>query len=232
MNLSDILKTTEDLLYQIILWMLLIPKTLYKVIRQPAWVSEYVENELIKPVDDRFDAFMSPLLFFVLVAVLPNLIANTFWPETPYTDFMTHRGIVEHSGSLNSQHRFLVYGCMWAFLPLSYSLVHQISMGKQITKSCFRPTFYAHCMKVAPASIPFIIRFILVKNLDPLPGPLLAINLGTLVVVFVWLIYSDVALTRKMRNVSRAKAVTLGLLGLVIYYGFIAPVILIENAIK
>jgi len=87
-------------------------------------------------------------------------------------------------------------------------------------------------MKVAPASIPFIIRFILVKNLDPLPGSFLAINLGTLVVVFFWLIYSDVALSRKMRNVSRAKAVTLGLLGLVIYYGFIAPVILIENAIK
>jgi len=57
------------------LWVLLLPKTLAKVLHRPVWVLDYTTAEFAKPEADRFDDYLSPVSFWLLVAVGPYLWA-------------------------------------------------------------------------------------------------------------------------------------------------------------
>lgn len=76
-NLSNILEGIEKLAYDIILSILLVPKTLIKVIFEPAWVPDYVSQELKQKEEKRFDEYVSPVLFMILIALAPYIYYTT-----------------------------------------------------------------------------------------------------------------------------------------------------------
>ena len=149
MDLSNIISTTESLLYQVAVWLVLVPKTLFRVIAAPTWIPEYITRELAKPQESRFDDHVSPLLFFVILTIVPNLIANAYWPQIPYTDFATARKIVGQAQTLSGEHRFFLYALIWMLLPLSFALVHLLAQKGELSGSQLKPLLYAQCLRVA-----------------------------------------------------------------------------------
>jgi len=53
MDLSKVVSMTESLLYQVAVTLVLLPKTLYKVVTNPTWIPDYIARELAKPDDQR-----------------------------------------------------------------------------------------------------------------------------------------------------------------------------------
>lgn len=232
MKITDVLKVTEELLYQLLLWIVLVPKTLIRVIREPAWPAEYVAAEHEKPTEERFDDYMPPILFLVVVGIIPNIIANVYWPTTPYTDFFTNRNIVSEATSLNTELRILLYGAIWMLMPMCFSIVQHLNMRKQITKAAFRPTFEMHCMKVAPIALVFLVRFFFLLNLDIQAKDLFWLNILTIFIAFSWLLYSDIALSRMIFGVGWGKAALLAIIAIILYYIIIGPVVLAVNSVQ
>ena len=72
-NLANILEDIEKLAYDIILSFVLVPKTLIKVIFEPDWFPEYVAQELKRKEEKRFDEYASPILFMILIALVPYI---------------------------------------------------------------------------------------------------------------------------------------------------------------
>lgn len=98
-NLSNILEALEKLVYDIILSILLVPKTLVRIIFEPSWVSGYITQQLKQEDEKRFDEYVSPILFMILVALLPyTYITVAHWPE------VVIRGPAE--GIVNQEIRF------------------------------------------------------------------------------------------------------------------------------
>jgi hypothetical protein len=70
-NLTEIIESVEKFAYEILIWILLIPKTLINIVLNPSWVPEYVAQELNDKTDDRFDNFISPVILILISTLVP-----------------------------------------------------------------------------------------------------------------------------------------------------------------
>ena len=70
-NLTEIIEGVEKFAYEILIWILLIPKTLINIVLNPSWVPEYVTQELNDKTDDRFDNFISPVILIMISTLVP-----------------------------------------------------------------------------------------------------------------------------------------------------------------
>lgn len=228
MDLSSIISAAESLLYQLAVWLILLPKTLCKVVAAPTWIPGYVEAELAKPDEDRFDDYVAPLLFFVLITIVPNLIANAYWPEVRYSDFATPRDAIEKAQTLSAEHRLLLYSLIWIALPLSFAFVHLRAQKRQLSGSELKPLLYGHCLRVAPLGPLFAVRFIIEKTLSPAGSQLIILNSATILLAFAWILYSDVRISTQVLKIAPGRAVLLALTSLAFYYLIISPVVLLS----
>jgi hypothetical protein len=83
-NITDFLDEIERLAYKILLWVLLIPKTLLKIILQPNWVPGYVKEEINSDSKRVFDRYLSPVVLFLIVTLIPSVLF-AFVPITGMT---------------------------------------------------------------------------------------------------------------------------------------------------
>jgi hypothetical protein len=74
---QKLLKTLEGAVFEVALWVLLLPKTLWQVLRHPVWVLDYTAAEFAKPEAERFDDYLSPVSFWLLIAVASYLWATS-----------------------------------------------------------------------------------------------------------------------------------------------------------
>jgi len=232
MDLSNVISTTENLLYQLTVWLVLLPRTLFRVVTRPTWIPNYVAGELGKPNEQQFDEYMTPLLFFVLLTIVPNLIANTYWPQYPYTDFATDRNFVGQAQHLSTQHRFFVYSLIWMLLPLSFALVHLFAQKKELSGSQLKPLFYSQCLRVAPLGLVFGLQFITAKALGPGIIHPFVLSSATVALAAAWLLYSDIRISVRSFNVTPGRAVRLALASVALYYLLIAPEILLSVLLR
>lgn len=88
MDFSKTFQTAEDAVYEVMVWILLLPKTLLRSLFQPRWAIEYVNEEWKKEQKDRFDEYLSPVLLWFITLVAPlTLLAATGEPEnTKFAD--------------------------------------------------------------------------------------------------------------------------------------------------
>jgi len=70
-DLTEIIEGIEKFAYEILIWVLFIPKTLVQITVNPSWVPEYITREMEDKTDDRFDSFMSPVILILICTILP-----------------------------------------------------------------------------------------------------------------------------------------------------------------
>ncbi|MEP7134200.1 MAG: hypothetical protein ABI904_04655 [Chloroflexota bacterium] len=77
-SIFTVLQDFEKLIYKILMWVILIPKTIVKITLNPIWAHDYIKAELNpehKPDEHSpFDEYMSPVILLLVVALLPALI--------------------------------------------------------------------------------------------------------------------------------------------------------------
>jgi hypothetical protein len=71
MDFIQTLHSLEEAVYEIVTWVLFLPKTFVKVFFRPDWIQAYVTAEFDKEPAERFQAYLSPILFWLIVAVVP-----------------------------------------------------------------------------------------------------------------------------------------------------------------
>ena len=84
MGIIDILKGIEKLAVELLMWLIYIPKTIYKIIKDPNWVMDYVHVELTK--EEKFKAYMSPVLLFLGVSVVLFVLLDSGMLTSPAYD--------------------------------------------------------------------------------------------------------------------------------------------------
>lgn len=77
-DITGFLEGFEKLAYQLLIWFIMIPKTLLKIIIDPGWVPGYVRKELDDKEIARFDDYFSPVILFLFVSLVPYVVLQTF----------------------------------------------------------------------------------------------------------------------------------------------------------
>jgi hypothetical protein len=144
MDFVNLLHTLEDALYEVVMWVILLPKTLVRVLARPGWIQPYVTAEWEKKAEQRFQGYLSPMLFWVILGILPYAVWNTnFNVETGANP--TYVGPVEST--------FLLNAFALIIFPTYYAIVLQRLRREPIEKDAIKRLFYIECYVHAPIAL-------------------------------------------------------------------------------
>lgn len=139
MGIIDILKGIEKLAVELLLWFIYIPKTIYKIIKDPTWVPGYVHEELAK--EDKFKNYLSPVLLFLGISVVLFVLLDSGIIIRPSYD--------QKSSSLSTQIQDAV-GLLFLTIPLFFALFTEIFRKGGIQKEALLQNLYVQCYYLSP----------------------------------------------------------------------------------
>ena len=148
MDFLKILKSFEEFVYEALLWFILLPKTLGRILWSPRRMCDVVAAELTVEDEKRFSGIMSPPLLLILCVLIAHFVDLGVRPQE-----------VDASGSLagelfGSEQNMLLYRTMafglWALAGSAYLLLRS---GVAITRESLRAPFYEQCYLVSPFAL-------------------------------------------------------------------------------
>jgi hypothetical protein len=229
MDFIKALQSVEELLYEVALWIILIPKTLFRVFFTPHWIQKYVLEEWNKKGDDAqidaaneggttkmFDGYMSPLYLFLIVGVTPLYavfsanVCNVQNSHDPTCTLIFKQPV---------ETVFVILGIYFLIGPLVFSLGTQLYRKAPVGLTSMRRIFYTQCYCFAPY---YLLLSVCTKLYDifafrimnSLQIPRLLQILSLFILPVVWFLLAELFTLSQELAISRLKA-----FGLSIAYG-------------
>lgn len=142
MDFGKLFQSIEDAVYEVMVWVMLLPKTLFRSMFRPRWAIQYVDEELEKKPEDRFDEFLSPVLLWLIVAVLPLTVST----------LLNDGNIQTINELINALRDGLLSQALYATLiPFTYIVWMAWMSDQPVKRSSLKLSFYKHCYALAPA---------------------------------------------------------------------------------
>jgi len=213
--IQKVILSTNDILYEILLWLISIPKTFIRVASSVRWAHNYIDRELIKEIDSQFDEYTPPIIFFLLLAVVPAV------SSIPLLARLEEEGdfLMQTLLQLNLESKFLVASVFMAAWPLAASIVIQKLKHEPVSRSGLRNGFYTQAYLFGTVA-PFVFLSIpgqsIIQNNDApqwLKGLFLIPSVYT-----TWFLYQEYILVRDQLNRSALKSI--GIVTLIFFSGF------------
>ncbi|KQT54807.1 hypothetical protein ASG43_04425 [Aureimonas sp. Leaf454] len=175
MDLMNLLKSIEELLYEVVSWLLFYPLTFWKCVRYPIRMIAYAEAELAADPTSRFSAALSPPIFLFLTLIIAHVVELRFAVPGP-----------ELTGALADQRNLLLLrAVMFSLLPLMMAIQRVRRDAQALTRETLRPSFYSQCYVAAPFALAFDLAMTSVRYATTTA---LIVTIATLAVGFAWYI--------------------------------------------
>jgi len=154
MNFINILKGIEHLAVELLLWIIYVPKTIYKIIKNPNWVPGYIKLQLAK--DDKFRAYMSPVLLFLAISVVLFVLLDSGLITSPDYD--------DNKGSFGDRLQGPM-GLLFLALPLFFGLFIEIFRTGGLKRENLLQSLYVQCYFFSPLMLSFF-AYLLADQFD------------------------------------------------------------------
>ncbi len=140
MNVLTILRSVEELLYEVMSWLLFYPLTLWKTLRRPLATMAYSDREQRDKPEKQYLETLSPPLFLVLSILLAHAVEVVFGLKTADAGSSIGRLITENEQVLLGFRAlmFSLPGLIFAGMALKLS-------GKRLDRENLRGPFFAQC---------------------------------------------------------------------------------------
>lgn len=192
MNLIQLIRLIEELVFEVMSWFIMIPKTFAKLISSPEWGPDYVMAELSRPLDQRFDDYVSPIILWLVLAVLPYFAAIK-----PLAAFLP--------GDFNQQ--LLLVALFLAAGPLGFATAVVASRNETLSKSNLKAPFHVQCYCFTPGlllSLPAVILTVRSENTGASPYSFAyGVSVG---MALLWLFIAEVVALRRQLGVTWTRA--------------------------
>ena len=149
MNLYKLLQSLDELLFEVMGWLLFYPITLWSVLRHPIATAAIAEREAGAAGEGRYDDMLSPPLFLLLTLILSHGVELTLFGESPLvadTDGLAV--LVSDNGSLLLFRLFAF--SIFPVITAGWLLRWQ---GGKITRGALERPFFAQCYLAAPYAL-------------------------------------------------------------------------------
>lgn len=231
MDLIKIIRTLEEFLFEVATWFVLWPKTLLEILRSPSWTVDYVSQEILKGDEARFDSHISPIIFFILTAVLPYFIVFSFLMVVKANSVANSGG--SFLGSFSHEAIAMIIAIFMLAGPLGFATCISLSKKEGISKSGIRSRFYSQTYIFTPAYLALLPFMFIVFFTDFKPEIILASDIVGIIAIiscnvfFWWLLVSEVIVIKKTFDISVQKAILLSSAYFFVSYMFFFIVVLI-----
>lgn len=165
MDFLKLIQSLQDLIFETVVWALLIPKTILRAMLRPRWMVQYVNEEFDKPEEKQFDEYMPPGLFFLAMAVIPSALLT--WAQGMNVDF------VQSLSQLNEAN--LIVSALSTLISILIYLVWIKWLSKSpVKRSGLKRLFMIQCYLVTPPQLLYVLfLFFGWGTVDSLPLALL-----------------------------------------------------------
>jgi hypothetical protein len=148
MNAMKILQSVEDLLYEVMSWLLFYPRTLMMTLRHPLRTMHYSDAEQRDRPEKQYLETLSPPLFLVLSILLAHGLELMF--GVPVTD---EPNPVSRFVTANDQNLLVFRALMFSLHPLIFAWAFLKLSGRKIDRDSLRGPFFAQCYLAGATSI-------------------------------------------------------------------------------
>ncbi len=145
MDFMKWLNSIDELLYEVISWLVFYPLTLGRALLRPLSMMGYADRQLELPSEEQYAAALSPPLFLTLTLLLAHLWATALGE----TDRLVaaKRGL---AGMINDDTSALIFRLLiFSIFPLLMSLHFVWRRGLPVDRATLRLPFYAQCYPAA-----------------------------------------------------------------------------------
>jgi hypothetical protein len=142
MDFMRLLQSLEELLYELVSWIVFYPVTLWRILRRPQEMMRYADSELGDTLEERYKDTLSPPLFLLLTLLLSHALELAL---------IAHRddGLLPEA-MRNDTNLLLFRAFLFGIFPLLMAVRLLLRSGKPLDRDTLKPPFYSQCYVAAP----------------------------------------------------------------------------------
>lgn len=152
MDFMRLLKSVEELLYELVTWILFYPLTFWRSVRHPLKTMAYAEKELGDTEQEQYSDALSPPIFLLITLFVAHLfelqIASSSLDALPVF--------------LADERNLLLFRAMtFSIFPLLFALARLRLGDVRLTRKTLKPAFYSQCYVAGPFVLAFDLSMML-----------------------------------------------------------------------
>ncbi|QNM81927.1 hypothetical protein H8M03_07695 [Sphingomonas sabuli] len=199
MNVFAFLKSLDEILYEVVSWLLFYPLTLWRVIRHPLDMMKRAYTEVASAGENRFDDALSPPLLLLLTILVSHAIELSMIGQSVLVREQSGlAGYIKDDTSL-----ILLRMVAFSIFPLVFATRAVRARNAILNRHTLEPEFYAQSYVNAPYALMVSIASTLLQVNDDTTKMIAVVLGGTSIVVF--LAFETVWFRREM-NLSTWRA--------------------------
>ncbi|KPF46904.1 hypothetical protein [Rhizobium sp. AAP43] len=142
MDFMKLLKSLEELLYELVSWLVFYPVTFWRTLSRPLQMMRYADIELGDNPEDQYEDTLSPPLFLLITLMIAQSVAGLM-PLAVKPEAL--------GGELSSTANLLIArGVIFSVFPLVMAVTLLGKKGQRLTRNSLRPPFFSQCYVAAP----------------------------------------------------------------------------------
>lgn len=146
-----LLKSMEELLYEVMTWLVFYPRTLWLSVRHPLRMMDYSDNELKQRVDHQYTDTVSPPLFLILSLLVGHALELAVSGQSEMV-----RNTQGLDALISSDTNLIALRAIsYALFPLILTIRFLRITGQRLDRETMRPAFYSQCYLTAPYALLF-----------------------------------------------------------------------------
>ncbi|MDQ0319380.1 hypothetical protein QO002_001518 [Pararhizobium capsulatum DSM 1112] len=196
MDVFNIAKSIEKLIFELLMWLIFYPYTLLRVIVQPGRMMDYARTETLRDENVSFDSGMKPSIFLFLSIVIAAYIAP-----------VTKADLADASDTLTGQYvtaswlnliifRMVIY----SIFPITSALIYDLITPGRVTRLTLQIPFNQQCYICAPFAMITSLSIVLFPHTE---NPVFA---ALFLAAQLWLLFSNFSFFRTQGQQSGWKA--------------------------
>jgi hypothetical protein len=144
MDFIKLLRSLEELLYEVMVMLVFYPRTLWLTIRHPQRMMDYADTELGDVQSEQYDDTVSPPLFLMISLGIAHLIGQAAKSDV--------------AGKLpgllaNVENLLALRLLLFSLFPLMMALRLLARLDVALNRESLRPPFYSQCVVTAPVAM-------------------------------------------------------------------------------
>ncbi|MFN3748561.1 MAG: hypothetical protein ACK4SJ_07735 [Sphingorhabdus sp.] len=147
MDFMKLLKSLEELLYEVMVMLVFYPKTLWLTFRYPQRMMDYADTELGDVQSEQYNDTLSPPLFLMICLAISHMIEITTLGNSATAALPAFLKTTENLLAF----RVLVF----SLFPLMMALRLLYGLNEPLNRETLRAPFYAQCFVTAPLAMAF-----------------------------------------------------------------------------
>lgn len=148
MDFLKILKSFEEFVYEALIWLILLPRTLFRILVSPGRMSDYASAQLASENENRFSEAISPPLLLILCVLLAHFFDLGIRDPVPVSEATLATVVLSTEQNL-LLYRTIAFG-VWSLAGAAYLLART---GVALNRETLRVPFYEQCYLVAPFAL-------------------------------------------------------------------------------